>query len=227
MTAGPESLVVELQGVDKRYSARSPAVLQSLDFQMHSGEAVALTGRSGSGKTTLLNLLAGLDLADGGRVCVCGQDLGPLGDAGRTRLRREKLGVVYQAFNLLPTLTAGENLRFPLALLGRDPAPDQLKELLDALGLDGLADRFPWQMSGGEQQRLAVGRAMVHGPELILADEPTGNLDLENAHAVIDLLIGQCRRTGTALLLITHSADLSERLDRTVHIEGGHLRSAG
>ncbi len=217
--------LVSLAGVSKHYpGARSP-VVNRLDFELERGEAVALTGRSGSGKTTLINLIAGLTPPDRGSVVVAGRRMEALDEDERTALRRHAIGIVFQNFNLLPTLTAAENLCLPLALVGA--GEDAVAPMLEALGLSHLADRFPWQLSGGEQQRLAVGRALIHQPALVLADEPTGNLDLDNAHTVVELLLGRCREAGVALLLVTHSADLSASLDRVVEIRGGRLAPVG
>lgn len=213
--------LVRLTGVSKRYpGARSP-VVDRLDFELERGEAVALTGRSGSGKTTLINLIAGLTPPDRGSIVVAGRRLEALDEDGRAALRRRTIGIVFQNFNLLPTLTAAENLSLPLALVGAGESA--VTPMLEALGLRDLADRFPWQLSGGEQQRLAVGRALIHRPALVLADEPTGNLDLDSAHAVVELLLGRCRAADVSLLLVTHSADLSASLDRVVEIRHGRL----
>ncbi|MDJ0653052.1 MAG: ABC transporter ATP-binding protein [Xanthomonadales bacterium] len=218
--------VVALRGVTKSYPGAPHPVLERLDLEVSRGQAVALVGRSGSGKTTLINLVAGLTAADQGRVEVMGEDIGGLSEDGRTDLRRRHLGVVYQHFNLLPTLTAEENLLFPLALNGMERDQGQVQETLSSLGLEGAARQFPWQMSGGEQQRLAVGRALIHRPALLLADEPTGNLDLENAHQVMELLLQRCRQDGVALLLVTHSSELSGQLDRVVEIRDRQIHEA-
>ncbi len=214
--------LVELRNVSKTYPLDPRPVLDQLDLTLSAGESLALVGRSGSGKTTLLNLIAGLLKPDTGSVSVAGRDLGGLDENALAQFRRQKLGIVFQSFNLLPTLTVRENLAFPLALggLADDGRSD---ELLEALDIGALRDKLPEDLSGGEQQRVAVARSLVHQPELVLADEPTGNLDLENAHQVIELLVGQCRERGAGLLLITHSSELSARMDRTLSITEGRL----
>ncbi|MFK7957023.1 MAG: ABC transporter ATP-binding protein [Lysobacterales bacterium] len=224
-----QRLVIEMAGVSKAYPPNNAPVLSDLNLELRSGESLALVGRSGSGKTTLLNLVAGLVAPDSGRVVVAGKDLAVLSENERAVFRRSHLGIVFQAFNLLPTLTVKENLQFPLALGGpalRRSGTDNaqyLDELLNALGLTDLADRLPADLSGGEQQRVAVARALIHRPALVLADEPTGNLDLDNAHRVIELLVSQCRQRGAALVLITHSSELSAQMDNTLSIANGAL----
>lgn len=217
-------LVVDLQGVSKAFPPDHKPVLRQLDFQLRAGESLALVGRSGSGKTTLLNLIAGLLSPDAGQVIVAQQNLTGMDENERAVFRRRNLGIVFQSFNLLPTLTVRENLEFPLALGGIVDSPGgHLDELLQTLGLDGLVRRMPADLSGGEQQRVAVARALVHQPRLVLADEPTGNLDLDNAHRVIELLVSQCRSRGAGLLLITHSSELSAQMDQTLSITDGAL----
>lgn len=218
--------VVRLSGVSKTYPGAGEPILEGLDLELTRGETVALIGRSGSGKTTLINLVAGLGRADQGTVTVVGQNLAELSEDQRTALRRRHLGVVYQHFNLLPTLTAGENLLFPLAINQRKPDRRRVADMLKNLGLEHTVNRFPWELSGGEQQRLAVGRALIHQPSLLLADEPTGNLDLDNAHRVMNLLLERSRDAGVALLLVTHSSELSGRLDRVVEIRERRLQPA-
>jgi putative ABC transport system ATP-binding protein len=186
---------------------------------------VALHGRSGSGKTTLLNLLAGLDRPTRGTVEVEGQDLASLGEKGRTRLRRARLGFVFQFFNLLPTLTALENVLLSLELLGR-PDPGPARAALGAVGLEGKGSRFPHELSGGEQQRVAIARALVKRPAVILADEPTGNLDTRTGDEILDLLASQCRDTGATLLMATHSPRTSRVADRVLRMVDGAVVEA-
>lgn len=219
--AGSGQPLVSLAGVVKRYTDDAP-VLRGLDLTLEASEAVALVGRSGSGKTTLLNLIAGLVTPDAGEVRVAGFDPARASERERARFRRGNLGVVFQAFNLLPTLTVAENLEFPLALAGL-PAGGRARKLLATLGLESMADRLPTTLSGGEQQRVAVARALIHQPKLVLADEPTGNLDLSSAHQVIELLVDASRSAGAGLLLITHSSEISARMDRTLTLEDGVL----
>ena len=177
---------------------------------------VAVTGESGAGKSTLLNLAAGLDAADRGEIEIAGQALSALDEAGRTRLRRDRLGFVFQAFHILPHLTLAQNTALPLVLAGETsgPALARAADLLAAVGLGGREADFPAQLSGGELQRCAIARALVHGPALILADEPTGNLDPETADRSLGLLLDAARSRGAAVLLVTHSARAAESADR-------------
>ncbi len=201
------------------------AALRGTTFRVETGQIVALHGRSGSGKTTLLNLLAGLDRPTRGTVEVEGQDLASLGEKGRTRLRRARLGFVFQFFNLLPTLTALENVLLSLELLGR-PDPGPARAALGAVGLEGKGARFPHELSGGEQQRVAIARALVKRPAVILADEPTGNLDTRTGDEILDLLASQCRDTGATLLMATHSPRTSRVADRVLRMVDGAVVEA-
>jgi len=218
--------VLRVTDLWKRYDqaggAACPA-LRETSFSVEAGQIVALYGSSGSGKTTLLNLLAGLDRPSGGRIEIGGQDLDDLGEAGRTRLRRRSIGFVFQFFNLLPTLTAAENVFLALELAGM-PDPARARGALAAVGLAGKEQRFPHELSGGEQQRVAIARALVKEPALILADEPTGNLDTRTGDAVLDLLAGQCRDAGATLMMATHSPRTSRIADRILHMVDGVLR---
>jgi putative ABC transport system ATP-binding protein len=179
---------------------------------------VAVTGESGVGKSTLLNLIAGLDAADGGEVRLGGQALGPLDDDARTRLRRDFIGFVFQAFHVLPHLTLAQNVALPLALQHRraTEALGRAREMLAAVGLAGRDDDAPRQLSGGELQRVAIARALAHQPALILADEPTGNLDPETAGRILDLFLRQVREAGAAAILVTHSDQVASATDRTL-----------
>jgi putative ABC transport system ATP-binding protein len=180
------------------------AALRGTSLDIRAGEVVALYGKSGSGKTTLFNIIAGLDRPTKGSVWVEGNHLETLGEEGRTRLRRQRLGFVFQFFNLLPTLTAFENVFLSLELAGK-PSPEAAEKALKAVGLEAKGGRYPHELSGGEQQRVAIARAVVKEPALILADEPTGNLDTKTGEQVLDLLTGRCRQFGTTLLMATHS----------------------
>ncbi len=225
--AESSEIVVTLEGVHKSYDsgARRHEVLHGVDLRIARGEFLALVGRSGSGKSTLLNLIGAMDDPDRGRLRVLGVELANADETTRTQLRRERLGFVFQFFNLLPTLTVEENLLLPLELARRfDRASrERALELLDAVGLTPQRASFPDQLSGGEQQRAAVARALAHDPELVLADEPTGNLDDENATAVLDLFQRLLRPAGKTLVLVTHSAAAARIADRTLELRDGRM----
>jgi len=206
---------------------REHRVIDRLDLDIARGETVALIGRSGSGKSTLLNLIGGLEPVREGSVSVFGESLGTLDDHARTLLRRRAVGFVHQAFNLIPTLTVGDNITLPLALAGvpaRDRRP-RLDAQLDAVGLGGRGDDHPDTLSGGEQQRVAIARALIHRPPLLLADEPTGNLDAESGRRVLGLLAGLVETDGAAMLLVTHSLEVAQVADRAFTLSGGELRA--
>ncbi|HSO07345.1 MAG TPA: ABC transporter ATP-binding protein [Pelomicrobium sp.] len=195
-------------------SADRPAVFAGVSLDLAAGEYVAVMGESGVGKSTLLNLIAGLDVPDDGSIALDGTELARLDDTGRTLLRRRKMGFVFQAFHLLPHLTVAQNVALPLALNAL-PDDGRTDELLAALGLATKAERFPRELSGGEMQRVAIGRALAHRPALVLADEPTGNLDPDSAAQVLALLREQLKRDGAAGILVTHSAAAAATTDRT------------
>lgn len=216
--------MLEFRQVQKAYATpQGPlTVLAGVDLVLEAGESLALMGESGSGKSTLLHLAAGLDLPDAGEVRLAGRTISSLDDPGRARLRRETLGLVFQQFHLVPSLTVADNLRLQARLAGRhDPAWSQ--ELLERLGLTGLETRYPEQFSGGQQQRLAIGRALAPRPALLLADEPTGNLDETTAGEVLELLLALVRDTGSTLLVVTHSPRVAAPLDRCLRLSRGHL----
>jgi putative ABC transport system ATP-binding protein len=217
-------MLLELSDVTKVYqTAEGPLrVLDGVDLTLDRGETLALTGESGSGKSTLLHLAAGLDLPDAGQVRLAGQDLGRIGDNGRSALRRGTVGLVFQQFNLIPSLDVAANLAFQ-ARLSRRHDPDWTAELARTLGLDGLLARFPEQLSGGQQQRVAIGRVLAARPALVLADEPTGNLDEATGDAVLAALLRLVAESGAALMMVTHSSRLAARLDRRLHLSGGQL----
>ena len=192
-------------------------VFQDVSLNLPRGQFVALLGESGVGKSTLLNCIAGLDRADTGSVHIAGTDLSTLNDDGCARLRREQLGFVFQAFHVLPHLTVAENVSLPLRLLRRHDEK-RVATLLAAVGLQGLGERLPAQLSGGQLQRVAIARAVVHGPGLILADEPTGNLDPGTARLVLDVLRAEVQDTGAACLLVTHSEAAAARADRVLRL---------
>jgi putative ABC transport system ATP-binding protein len=208
-------MTLAVRNLGKRYG--EVPVFRQVSFDVAPGEFVAIVGESGVGKSTLLNALAGLDNWDEGTVSLDGTDLGGLSDDGRALLRRERIGFVFQAFHVLPHLDVAQNVGLPLLLLGR-PDPARVKAMLDAVGLQGLGERLPQQLSGGQLQRVAIARALVHAPGLLLADEPTGNLDPATAARIIDLLIAQCRAQRAALVLVTHSEAAAARADRVLHL---------
>jgi putative ABC transport system ATP-binding protein len=216
---------IELEGVHVTLPSRAGAVaiLRGIDLTVSSGEAVAVVGPSGSGKSTLLMVIGGLERATAGQVSVVGTDFGALDEDGLARLRAAKIGIVFQSFHLVPTMTAIENVALPMEFLGQDDAFVVAKEALADVGLSHREDHFPGQLSGGEQQRVAIARALSTKPSLILADEPTGNLDQATGAAVMDLLFTLKERTGATLLLITHDNDLATRCDRTVSLADGRI----
>jgi putative ABC transport system ATP-binding protein len=216
--------ILDLENVKKTYAgAEAPlVVLDGVSLTLAAGETVALTGESGSGKSTLLHLAAGLDGADSGTIRLVGQDLGAMSDAGRARLRGQHAGLVFQQFNLVPSLTVAANVALQARLTGRhDPERDH--RLIDRLGLSELTARYPEQLSGGQQQRVAIARALAARPEVILADEPTGNLDEATGDAVLDLLLDLVKETGAGLLMVTHSSRLAERLSRNITLSRGRI----
>ncbi len=195
-------------------------MLRGVDLDVAAGERVALSGESGSGKSTLLHLIAGLDAADGGEIRLDGADITALSDAGRAELRREHLGLVFQQFNLIPSLSVDDNLAFQARIADRhDPA--WYDELVERLGLGNLLRRYPEQLSGGQQQRVAIGRALATKPRLLLADEPTGNLDEATADEVLRLARDLVARSACGFLMVTHSARLAATLDRQVTLHAG------
>lgn len=200
-------------------------ILHDIDLMIHAGEAVAIVGPSGSGKSTLLGLLAGLDLPTSGRVSLAGVDLGTLDEDGRAALRAERVGFVFQSFQLLAGLTALENVMLPLELAGRPAATTTARTILDRVGLGARTDHYPQQLSGGEQQRVAIARAFVTEPQLLFADEPTGNLDRATGETVIELLFSLNREHGTTLVLVTHDTALTHFCDRTLELIDGRFAS--
>ena len=198
-------------------------ILHDISFAVEAGQAVAIVGASGSGKSTLLGLMAGLDSPSRGRVRIEGQDLTALDEDGRAALRGRSLGFVFQSFQLLPALTALENAMLPLELLGRADGPRQAGRLLERVGLGQRLDHYPKHLSGGEQQRVALARAFAPGPRLLLADEPTGNLDAATGAAIIDLMFEMNAEQGTTLILVTHDEALARRCGRTLSLRAGRL----
>ena len=210
-----------IQGLGKNYG--DTVVFANATLQVAPGEFVAIVGESGVGKSTLLNCMAGLDSWDSGSVLVGGVDLGTLDDEARALWRRKNVGFIFQAFHVLPHLDVAQNVALPLMLLGR-PDPAHVQQMLAAVGLAGLGERLPQQLSGGQLQRVAIARALVHRPALLLADEPTGNLDPTTAASVMDLLLAQTREHGASLVLVTHSEAAAARADRVVRLSVDGVR---
>jgi putative ABC transport system ATP-binding protein len=200
---------------------RPLAVLRDVSFDVPDGAFLAIVGPSGSGKTTLLGLLAGLDVPSRGTVVLDGVDMGTLDEDARARLRGEKVGFVFQSFQLIPTLTALENVLVPLELRGERGARERAAELLDRVGLGGRGHHFPTQLSGGEQQRVAIARAFVNRPRILFADEPTGNLDATTGAKIVELLEALNRSAGTTVVLVTHDLGLAGRADRLIRLADG------
>jgi len=223
--------LVELRGVSKGYQEgeRRHDVLVDVDARVLTGEILVLLGRSGSGKSTLLNLVSGIDLPDKGDVVVDDTLINRVTERERTLFRRDHIGFIFQFFNLVPTLTVLENLLLPLDLAGRTGAGeiDRAVELLENVGLDDRVSSYPDKLSGGEQQRVAVARALVHQPRLVLADEPTGNLDMETGRRVLGLLEGMVKSAGTTMLLVTHSREVAGLADRLMTLRDGQLVEIG
>ena len=214
--------MLDVTGLTKSYRAAGEeiAVLRGVNLSVRAGESVALTGESGSGKSTLLHLIAGLDAADRGEIRLQDTLVSELGDAGRAELRRDRLGLVFQQFNLIPSLSVEDNLVFQSRIAGRHD-PDWHRELVERLGLSNFLKRYPEQLSGGQQQRVAIGRALAIKPLLLLADEPTGNLDEATADDVLALARDLVARSGCGFLMVTHSARLAATLDRRVNLHAG------
>src|SRR5579872_5536486 len=221
MATGNE-IVLSVQNLTKSYrtAGEDVVVLRGVNLQLASGERVALTGESGSGKSMLLHLIAGLDRPDGGEIRLAGKALTGLGDAARAELRRDRLGLVFQQFNLIPSLSVEDNLKFQSRIAGRHDAAWH-GELVERLGLGPLLRRYPEQLSGGQQQRVAIGRALAIKPLLLLADEPTGNLDEATADEVLALTRDLVAQTGCGLLMVTHSNRLAATMDRQVNLSAG------
>lgn len=217
-------MLLTVRNLEKSFTSADAdiPVLRSIDLDLAYGETLALTGESGSGKSTLLHLIAGLDDASGGDVRFNGTSFKGLDDGQRAELRRVSIGIVFQQFNLIPSLNTRENLRFYARLAGREDAA-WTEELAGRLGLAKHLDHYPEQLSGGQQQRVALGRTLAAKPQLVLADEPTGNLDEDTADEIIDVMTELVAETQTGLLMVTHSMRLASRLDRRVHLKAGRV----
>lgn len=220
---GKMDLCLKVQSISKHYADR--AILRGVSFQLAAGERAALLGPSGSGKTTLLNCVGGVDKPDGGEVLVAGVALQSLDANGLALVRRRHIGMVFQFFHLLPTLSAAENVELPLQLLGvaATERESRVRGLLERVGVAHRADALPSELSGGEMQRVAIARAVIHRPALLLADEPTGNLDSQIGAQVLDLLVEVVRETNAALLMVTHSDEAASRCQRVLRMRDGDL----
>ena len=219
-------VILGCDGISKTLSSggRRLSILHNLGLEVRAGESLAILGRSGSGKTTLLSLLAGFDLPDNGTVELFGEALSSLDEDGRAALRERHLGFVFQSFHLMPSFSALENVMLPLEIQGAHDARKRAQELLDRVGMRERADHYPRALSGGEQQRVAIARAFAPTPPLLLADEPTGNLDQETGRTIIDLLFELNAESGTTLVLVTHDQALAERCSRRYLLRDGALR---
>ncbi len=218
-------MFIQVENLNRKFTHGNgeQVVLAGLSFSLRRGEIVALLGRSGSGKSTLLNLISGIDRADSGRVVIDGKDLTAMNERERTMFRRLNIGFIYQFFNLIPSLTATENIALILELNGRSPegAMKSTLALLQQMRLEEQGSHFPAQLSGGEQQRIALARAMIHGPSLVLADEPTGNLDAETGVQMLQLLKSNVNANNSTLLLVTHSLAVARTADRILTLDRG------
>jgi putative ABC transport system ATP-binding protein len=223
MSPAPSPWVLQVRDLAKRYGPTP--VFEQVSLQVQAGQFVAVVGDSGVGKSTLLNCMAGLDTWDAGQVQLCGHPLQQTSDEDRAILRRKHVGFVFQAFHVLPHLDVRQNVALPLMLLDRHE-PQRVQDMLEAVGLQGLETRLPQQLSGGQLQRVAIARALVHRPSLLLADEPTGNLDPRTAAQVMQALIDQTRQEGSALILVTHSEQAASRADRVLRLTASGLEPA-
>jgi putative ABC transport system ATP-binding protein len=219
---------LSLKAVTRRFSAgnRVVTVLDGLDLELADGERLAVMGASGSGKSTLLNLAAGMDRPDAGRVALAGRELAAIGEPALTRFRARHVGLVFQDFNLIDSMTVRENIELPLWLNGLDTAGGTVPDLADTLDIADLLARMPGQLSGGEKQRVAIARALVHGPGLVLADEPTGSLDEATASRVLDLFDRVTAERGCAMVLVTHNPEAAAVCDRKLRLHGGRLQAS-
>lgn len=220
--------IVELKDVHLSLQSRAGNVhiLRGIDLDIKDGETIGIVGPSGSGKSTLLMIMTGLEQATSGTVNIAGHDFSALSEDGLARARGENIGIVFQSFHLVPTMTALENVALPLEFSGRDDARDRAAEVLKTVGLSHRLDHFPAQLSGGEQQRVAIARALAPSPKLLFADEPTGNLDARNGEQIMDLLFELHRSYGATLVIVTHDRTVAERCERIVTIDDGQIEGA-
>ena len=217
-------MLLEIQNVTKAFGRGKDRVdvLRGVSLDLKAGETLALTGESGSGKSTLMHIAAGLEPAGSGKICLNDQDLTGLNDRGLAALRMSKIALVFQQFNLVPSLTVAANISFHANLAGRAD-PDFTQHLIQALGLDDQLRKYPEALSGGQQQRVAIARSLAVRPELLLADEPTGNLDEATADIVLDQMLNLVRETGAGCMLVTHSSKIAARMDRQLHLQAGRI----
>jgi putative ABC transport system ATP-binding protein len=219
--------ILKARNLTKIYGTGDAAVtaVDHLDLNIQKGEFTAIVGASGSGKSTLLHLLGGVDAPDEGRVEIDGESIYDLNDEKRSILRRRKIGYVFQTYNLIPVLTVEENIKMPVLLDGNQVDQEKIDRIIDILGLSARKNHMPNQLSGGQQQRVAIGRAIINNPAIVLADEPTGNLDKKNSEDIMDLLIKSVREMEQTLVLITHEMDIASMADRIIHLEDGKIVS--
>lgn len=219
--------IIALDAVTLKLQSRAGPVevLRGISLDIAPRQSTAIVGQSGSGKTSLLMIMAGLEPATSGSVCIAGHDFATLGEDALARVRGREIGIVFQSFHLVPTMTALENVALPLEFIGVEGAEDRAREMLGEVGLSHRLDHYPGQLSGGEQQRVALARALAPRPKLLLADEPTGNLDTTTGEQVIDLTFGLQRQHGTTLVLVTHDAELAARCDRIVRMADGRIEA--
>lgn len=218
--------MLELKNVSKNYFEGNTkhSVLSNFELSISKGEIIILLGKSGSGKSTLLNIISGIDVPDSGSVLIDGTDITKLSEKERTLVRRNKVGFIFQFFNLIPTLTVKENLLLPLELTGSNNTEERIKSILAEVGLANRANTYPDKLSGGEQQRIAIARALIHNPDIILADEPTGNLDYETGLQIVDLLDRVVKKKGKTMIMVTHSKDVIGLADKIYSLKEGRLK---
>ena len=219
-------IMLELKNVNKSYLEGNikHSVLSNLDLYVSNGEIIILFGKSGSGKSTLLNIISGIDVPDSGSVAIDGTDITKLSEKERTIVRRNKVGFIFQFFNLIPTLTVKENLLLPLELTGSNNTEERINSILSEVGLANRANTYPDRLSGGEQQRIAIARALIHNPDIILADEPTGNLDYETGLQIVDLIDRVVKKKGKTMIMVTHSKDVIGLAVRIYSLKEGRLK---